>query len=81
VLFVAVIVDVGAEVVDIVGIPGNVSVVDVHLGLVFVATPQEKGDFFLDGRFATLSDVVDSTFGFGLTDQEKADLIEYLKSL
>jgi hypothetical protein len=43
-----------------------------------------KGDFFHDGRFATLSDVVDhdnSTCGLVLTDPEKTDRIEYLKSL
>ena len=44
----------------------------------------QKGGFYHDGRFATLRDVVahyDSTFRLGLTDQEKSDLIEYLKSL
>lgn len=43
-----------------------------------------KGGFFHDGRFATLIDVVghyDSTFSLELTDQEKTDLVEYLKSL
>lgn len=43
-----------------------------------------KGGFFHDGRFATLLDVVNhynGTFSLGLTDGEKADLIEYLKSL
>ena len=43
-----------------------------------------KGGFFHDGRFATLRDVVnhyDSTFNLGLTDAEKNDLVEYLKSL
>jgi hypothetical protein len=43
-----------------------------------------KGGFYHDGRFATLRDVVshyDSTFALGLTDSEKNDLIEYLKSL
>lgn len=42
------------------------------------------GGFYHDGRFATLSDVVnhyDAHFGLGLTDQEKDDLTEYLKSL
>jgi cytochrome c peroxidase len=46
--------------------------------------PREKGDFFHDGRFATLSDVVDHyncIFGLVLTDPEKADRIAYLKSL
>ena len=43
-----------------------------------------KGRFFHDGRFATLSDVVNHYnihFNLGLTDQEKHDLVEYLKSL
>jgi hypothetical protein len=43
-----------------------------------------KGRFFHDGRFATLLDVVnhyDIHFNLGLTQQEKLDLVEYLKSL
>jgi cytochrome c peroxidase len=43
-----------------------------------------KGGFYHDGRFATLLDVVnhyDQFFGLGLTQQQKNDLIEYLKSL
>jgi hypothetical protein len=43
-----------------------------------------KGGFYHDGRFATLLDVVnhyDSFFHLGLTDQEKSDVVEYLKSL
>jgi hypothetical protein len=43
-----------------------------------------KGGFYHDGRFATLGDVVDhydTTFSLNLTDGEKADLVEYLKSL
>lgn len=43
-----------------------------------------KGGFYHDGRFATLADVVNhyNAFkGLGLTDTEKQDLIEYLKSL
>ena len=43
-----------------------------------------KGGFYHDGRFATLQDVVnhyDRHFGTRLTEQEKADLIEYLKSI
>ena len=43
-----------------------------------------KGGFYHDGRFATLRAVVDhydGHFGLGLTDQEKADLVEYLKSI
>ncbi len=43
-----------------------------------------KGGFYHDGRFPTLRDVVehyDSCLGLGLGDQEKADLVEFLKSL
>jgi hypothetical protein len=43
-----------------------------------------KGGFYHDGRFATLMDVVDhydATFNLGLTEAEKGDLVEYLKSL
>ncbi len=43
-----------------------------------------KGGFYHDGRFATLLDVVnhyDTVFTLGLTEPEKHDLIEYLKSL
>lgn len=43
-----------------------------------------KGGLYHDGRFATLRDVVDhydNQFGLHLSEQEKADLIEYLKSL
>lgn len=43
-----------------------------------------KGGFYHDGRFATLLDVVnhyDTLFSLGLTDAEKNDLVEYLKSL
>lgn len=45
---------------------------------------RQKGGFFHDGRFATLHDVVDhydGAFGLALTEQEKSDLVEYLKSL
>lgn len=44
----------------------------------------QKGGFYHDGRFATLLDVVDhynSFFSLGLSDAEKSDLVEYLKSL
>ncbi len=44
----------------------------------------EKGGFFHDGRFATLRDVLnhyDGAFGLGLSEQEKSDVVEYLKSL
>jgi hypothetical protein len=43
-----------------------------------------KGGFYHDGRFQTLQDVVnhyDQHFKLGLSDQEKRDLIEYLKSI
>jgi len=44
----------------------------------------QKGGFYHDGRFATLKDVLehyDSHFKLKLSGQEKAELIEYLKSL
>jgi CxxC motif-containing protein (DUF1111 family) len=44
----------------------------------------QKGGFYHDGRFATLLDVVEhynQFFGLGLTAAEKADLVQYLKSL
>jgi hypothetical protein len=43
-----------------------------------------KGGFYHDGRFATLLDVVNhynNVKSLGLTEQEKTDLVEYLKSL
>ncbi len=43
-----------------------------------------KRGFYHDGRFATLGDVVDhydSFLGLGLSPAQKADLVEYLKSL
>lgn len=43
-----------------------------------------KGGFYHDGRFETLADVVehyDSFQRLGLSDREKRDLVEYLKSL
>ncbi len=43
-----------------------------------------KGGFFHDGRFPTLADVVkhfDTQFALGLTDGEKSDLVEFLKTL
>jgi hypothetical protein len=43
----------------------------------------QKGGFYHDGRFATLKEVVDhynDLLKLGLTDREKADLIEYLKA-
>ncbi len=62
----------------------------MNLGGIFVGerglfmSPQNKGRFYHDGRFQTLMDVVNSyndRFNLGLTDQEKRDLVEYLKSL
>jgi cytochrome c peroxidase len=43
-----------------------------------------KGGFYHDGRFATLRDVVDhydQTFKLGLSEAQKNELIEYLKSI
>jgi cytochrome c peroxidase len=43
-----------------------------------------KGGYYHDGRFATLPDVVNhynTHFKLNLTDKEKQDLVEYLKSL
>lgn len=43
-----------------------------------------KGGFYHDGRFPTLPAVIDhydAHFGLGLSDAEKTDLAEYLKSL
>ena len=44
----------------------------------------QKGGFYHDGRFATLGDVVEHynrLRNLALTEQEKSELIEYLKSL
>jgi hypothetical protein len=44
----------------------------------------QKGGFYHDGRFATLRDVVnhyDRFLGLRLVEQERSDLVEYLKSL
>jgi hypothetical protein len=46
--------------------------------------PENKGRFYHDGRFQRLLDVVNSynsRFSLNLTEQEKSDLVEYLKSL
>jgi hypothetical protein len=46
--------------------------------------PENKGRYYHDGRFATLLDVVNhynTRFSLGLTQPEKLDLVEYLKSL
>ena len=45
---------------------------------------ENKGRFYHDGRFQTLLDVVNhynSVLSLGLSDAEKSDLVEYLKSL
>jgi hypothetical protein len=44
----------------------------------------QRGGFYHDGRYATLMDVVNhyvQAFGLRLTDSEKLNLVEYLKSL
>lgn len=44
----------------------------------------QKGGFYHDGRFATLLDVVNhynKVFKLNLSEQEKKDLVEYLKSI
>ena len=44
----------------------------------------QKGGFYHDGRFASLKDVIDhynTLLKLGLTESDKADLVEYLKSL
>jgi hypothetical protein len=46
--------------------------------------PENKGRFYHDGRFKTLLDVVNHyniQFNLNLTEGEKRDLVEYLKSL
>jgi len=49
-----------------------------------IAASRMKGGFYHDGRFATLGEVVDhynKTLGLGLSDADRHDLVEYLKSL
>jgi hypothetical protein len=44
----------------------------------------QKGGFYHDGRFANLDQVIDhydTVLGLKLTDEEKHDLVQYLKSL
>ncbi|MGE5139582.1 MAG: hypothetical protein ACM3JD_08985 [Rudaea sp.] len=62
----------------------------MNLGGIFVRErglfmdPANKGRYYHDGRFATLLDVVNhynTHFNLSLTDQEKSDVVEYLKSL
>jgi hypothetical protein len=48
------------------------------------AWSRAKGGYYHDGRFATLADVVahyDAHFDLGLTAEQQADLVEYVKSL
>jgi cytochrome c peroxidase len=43
-----------------------------------------KGGFYHDGRFATLKEVIDHYDGFlalGMSEAEKNDVVEYLRSL
>jgi hypothetical protein len=49
-----------------------------------LAAARSKGGYFHDGRFPQLSDVVshyDQIFSLNLSQKEKQDLVEYLKSL
>jgi mono/diheme cytochrome c family protein len=58
--------------------------VTAKLRALWNTTKIHKGGFYHDGRFATLSDVVnhyDNHFQTRLTEREKADLVEYLKSI
>ena len=58
--------------------------VTTPLRALFDTEKLHKGGFYHDGRFATLSDVVDHYNSFlklGLSDKQKSDLIEYLKSI
>jgi len=60
------------------------SYVTTPLRALFNTQKIHKGGFYHDGRFATLLDVVNHYNGFkklSLTEQEKKDLVEYLKSL
>jgi mono/diheme cytochrome c family protein len=64
--------------------PGEKKYRTVPLRALFDTAKVHKGGFYHDGRFATLLDVVnhyDSFFKTGLSDGEKKDLVEYLKSL
>jgi mono/diheme cytochrome c family protein len=60
------------------------SYVTTPLRALFDTEKIHKGGFYHDGRFATLEDVVehyDGHFRLELTDAQKGDLVEYLKSL
>jgi hypothetical protein len=61
----------------------NVAGVFIRENAVFM-NPANRGRYYHDGRFATLLDVVNhynTRFSLGLTNQEKLDLVEYLKSI
>ena len=63
----------------------------IVLRIIVIARPRlaglwthAKDGFYHDGRFATIRDVVnhyDSCLSLGLADDEKADLVQYLKSI
>ena len=58
--------------------------VTTPLRALFDTVKIHKGGFYHDGRFATLADVVQHYNGFlklNLSDQQKKELIEYLKSI
>jgi len=64
-------------------VPGR-SYVTSPLRALFDTNKIHKHGFYHDGRFATLQDVVnhyDAFLKLQLSDKDKADLIEYLKSL
>jgi hypothetical protein len=58
--------------------------VTTPLRALFDTNKLHKGGFYHDGRFATLRQVInhyDRHFTLGLTDQQKDELVEYLRSL
>ena len=72
------------EGVRLVNDTGQEFAVGLHVHTTWDTKKIHKGGFYHDGRFATLADVVnhyDNHFQTNLTEQEKADLIEYLKSI
>jgi hypothetical protein len=63
---------------------GIVSGVVLVIGAAAFMRSENKGRYYHDGCFATLGDVVNhynKLMSLGLSDQEKSDLVEYLKSL
>jgi cytochrome c peroxidase len=55
-----------------------------HAQGAFDLSPMANTGYFHDGRFATLTDVVNhynTCFNLNLTDQDKTDLVQYMKSL